>query len=41
MYFIYMYEDRTLTPVKIILWGGRARGMWENDGGNEPNQGTL
>jgi hypothetical protein len=43
MYFIYintyMYKDRTLKPVKIIL--SRGEGMRENDGGDEPNQATL
>jgi hypothetical protein len=38
MYFIYMFEDKTLKPVKIIWSKGS-----ENDGGGgaEPNQGTL
>jgi hypothetical protein len=40
MYFVYMYEDRTLTPVKIILnwqeWGTRVK-----DDGDESNQGIL
>jgi hypothetical protein len=36
-YFTYVYEDRTLKLVKIIL--SRGRGVWENDGGNLPKQG--
>jgi hypothetical protein len=34
-----MYEDGTLKPVKVIL--RRGKGMRENDGGDEPNQGTV
>jgi hypothetical protein len=39
MYFIYMYEDRTLKPAKIILSrreGGEGEWQW-----GEPNQDTL
>jgi hypothetical protein len=39
MYFIYLYENRTMKPSEIILSNGR--GMRENDGKDEPNQGTL
>jgi hypothetical protein len=35
VYFIY--KERTLKPIKIIL----SKGMRENDGGNELNQGTM
>jgi hypothetical protein len=38
MYFIYLYESRALTPVEIISRSGK--GMMENDGGSESNQGT-
>jgi hypothetical protein len=41
MYFIYKYEDRTPKPVTIILSRGREMRENENDGGDEPNQGTL
>jgi hypothetical protein len=35
MHFIYVYEDRTLKPVKIIL----SRGVGdESDVGDKPNQ---
>jgi hypothetical protein len=37
MFFIYLYENRTMKLVEIIL----SRGVRENDGGNESNQGTL
>jgi hypothetical protein len=39
MYFLYNYEYGTLKPVKIIL--RRRKGKRENNGGNEPNWGTL
>jgi hypothetical protein len=36
MYFIFMYENRIMKPVEIVLRnrGGRMR---ENDGGGESN----
>jgi hypothetical protein len=34
-----MYVNRTLKPVKVILRRGRR--MRENNGGDEPKQGTL
>jgi hypothetical protein len=39
MCFIYLYENRTMMPVKIIL--SRGRGIRKSDGGGKPNQGTL
>jgi hypothetical protein len=39
MYFIYLYENRAMKSVKIIL--GRERGKKEKDSGDEPNQRTL
>jgi hypothetical protein len=39
MYFIYMYEDKTLKPIDIIA--SRERGMRESDGGTEPKQCSL
>jgi hypothetical protein len=33
MYFIFMYENRRVKPVEIILRGGRGRR--ENDGGGK------
>jgi hypothetical protein len=39
MCFIYMYEDRTLKSVLIIL--SRREGIRENDGGDEFKQGVL
>jgi hypothetical protein len=39
LYSIYLYENRTLKCVKISLSRGRRRR--ENNGGAEPNQGTL
>jgi hypothetical protein len=39
MYYIYLYENKTMKPVEIIL--SRGRGRRENDGEDEPNQGTL
>jgi hypothetical protein len=35
MYFVYLYENRTVEPVKIIL--NRGSGMWEKDVRDEPN----
>jgi hypothetical protein len=38
MYFIYIYRDKKLKPVKIILnWG---QGMSKEDDEDEANQGT-
>jgi hypothetical protein len=39
IYFIYFYENRTVNPGKIVFKG--VRGMRENDGGYESNQGKL
>jgi hypothetical protein len=39
MDFLYMYEYEALTPVEVILRTGR--GKKENNGGDEPNHGTL
>jgi hypothetical protein len=41
IYFIYLYEDRTMKPVEIILnkWAGeeeKREQFWD-----EPNQDTL
>jgi hypothetical protein len=36
MYFVYMYENRTVKAVEIALRRG-GEGMWENDGGGESN----
>jgi hypothetical protein len=38
MYFLYMCEYGTLKTVDVIL---RGKGKRENNGGDEPNQGTL
>jgi hypothetical protein len=37
MYFLHMYEYETLKLVKIML----RRGKRENNGGSDPNWGTL
>jgi hypothetical protein len=37
MYLIYLYENRIMTALELIL--GRGRRMMETDG--EPTQGTL
>jgi hypothetical protein len=39
MYFLYKYEYGTLKTVEAILRGERRKR--ENNGRNEPNQGTL
>jgi hypothetical protein len=39
MYFIHLYENRTVKLVKIVLSGGE--GMKKNDGGGESNQGIF
>jgi hypothetical protein len=39
LYFIFVYEDRTLKPVRSFYAG--RKGMGENDGGNETNQDSL
>jgi hypothetical protein len=39
MYFIYLYENRTMKPIEIIFSKGRE--IRENDDGDESNQGTL
>jgi hypothetical protein len=39
MYLIYLQENRMLKLLK--LFQEERRGMRENDGGGEPNQGTL
>jgi hypothetical protein len=39
MYFMHLYENRTMKPVGIVL--SRGRGMRESDGESDPNQGTL
>jgi hypothetical protein len=36
MYFVYMYEKRTMKSVDIVLTRGKE-GMIENDGGGESN----
>jgi hypothetical protein len=46
MDFVYLYESRTMKPVEIIFSGnGRevvaGEVVRDNDGGDEPNQGTL
>jgi hypothetical protein len=33
MYFVFMYENRTMKLVKIVL--GREEGLRENNGGGE------
>jgi hypothetical protein len=40
VYFAFMYENRTMKPVEIVLrrGGGTKR---ENDGGGESNKGIL
>jgi hypothetical protein len=37
---IYLYENRTIKLVEIVLKRGKE-GMRENDGGGESNQDTL
>jgi hypothetical protein len=40
MYFVHMYENRAMNSFEIVP--RRTRGaIRENDGGGEPNQGTL
>jgi hypothetical protein len=35
MYFVFIYENRTMKPVEIVL--GRERGGQEQEGGGEFN----
>jgi hypothetical protein len=39
MNFTYLYENRTMKPIEIIL--SRGKGRKKNDNRDEPNQGTL
>jgi hypothetical protein len=39
MYFIYLYENRTMKSAETILSKGEM--MRENDGGDERDQDTL
>jgi hypothetical protein len=36
MYFVYMYKNRTMNPIDIVLRRGEE-GMRENDRGGESN----
>jgi hypothetical protein len=36
MYFVYLYENRAVKPVKIVLIR-KEKGVKENDGEGEPN----
>jgi hypothetical protein len=37
MNFVYVYENGTIEPAKLVL---RGQGLRENNGGSESNQGT-
>jgi hypothetical protein len=37
MYFMYMYENRTMKLVESVLRKGRGRRIRENDGGGKSN----
>jgi hypothetical protein len=41
MYFIYLYENRTMKLVEIILTRRTKRGVRENDGEDDTIQDTL